>query len=74
MKTSPGPSIETIKKILNDPGNPVRRYDIRQMCEAILSISRNLDEHRAGAVVSCDQECFCWQVEGWLARMDKGGA
>ena len=68
------PTIETIKKILNDPGNPVRRYDIRQMCEAILSISRNLDEHRAGTVVSCDQECFCWQVERWLARMDKGGA
>ena len=66
------PTIETIKKILNDPVNPVRRYDIRQLCEAILSIKSHLDEHRAWTVVSCDQECFCWQVEGWLARMEVG--
>ena len=65
-------TIETIKEILDFPGNPARRYDIRQMCEAILSIKSHLDEHRAGALVSCDQECFCWQVEAWLSRMEKG--
>ena len=39
----------------------------------IEDLKRRFDEHRAGAVVSCDESCFCWQVEAWFNRMEERG-
>ena len=40
---------------------------------AVADLKHQLDAHRAGAVISCDESCFCWVVEAWFNRREEDG-
>jgi hypothetical protein len=35
-------------------------------------LKRLLDKHRKDAFITCDESCFCWDVELLLHNNDKG--
>lgn len=47
------------------------RSETREMAEYILEMERKLNKHRTGKI-TCPENCFCWEVDMWLAMMEAG--